>query len=89
MNQSFNSTGRISLSANSVPKMIYTDGKSYLDFYSIRQLCGGERIAKTTLFCMLNSLPNLDENKIKYRNRAYYDETFIIIHLKHLIGELM
>lgn len=87
MNQSINSTGRISLSANSVPKMIYTDGKSYLDFYSIRQLCG-EQMAKTTLFYLLNSLPNLDDNKIKYRNRSYYDETFIIIHLKQLIGEL-
>lgn len=85
MDQTFNSTGRISLANNVVPKLLFTDGKTYLDFYSVRQLCGGEAIAKTTLFCLLKELPNVEENMIRYRNRAYYEETFILVSLKNLI----
>ena len=85
MNQSFNSTNRIYLAENIVPRLIFTDGESYLDFNSIRHLCGGENIAKTTLFCIIKELPNVEENMIKYRNRSYYEETFILIHLKNLI----
>jgi hypothetical protein len=85
MNQTFNSTGRISLANNVVPRLLYTNGKSYLDFYSIKQICGGEAIAKTTLFCLLKELPNLEENMITYRNRSYYEETFILISLRNLI----
>jgi hypothetical protein len=85
MDQTFNCTGRISLANNVVPRLLYTNGKSYLDFYSIKQICGGEAIAKTTLFCLLKELPNLEENMIKYRNRAYYEETFILVSLKNLI----
>lgn len=85
MDQTFNSTGRISLRQNTVPRLENTDGKYYLDFNSVRELCGGERIAKTTLFCYLKQLPNVEENMIRYRNRAYYDETFILVQLKNLI----
>jgi hypothetical protein len=85
MDQTFNSTGRISLANNVVPRLLYTNGKSYLDFYSIKQICGGEAIAKTTLFCLLKELPNLEENMITYRNRSYYEETFILISLRNLI----
>lgn len=85
MDQSFNTTGRISLAIDVVPRLLYTNGKAYLDFYSIRQICGGEAVAKTTLFCLLKELPNVEENMIKYRNRSYYEETFILIQLKNLI----
>jgi len=85
MDQSFNSTGIISLAVNVVPRLVFTDGKAYLDFYSIRKLCGGEAVAKTTLFCLLKELPNVDENMIRYRNRSYFEETYILIHLKNLI----
>jgi hypothetical protein len=85
MDQIFNSTGRISLADNIVPRLLYTDGKTYLDFYSVRQLCGGEAIAKTTLFCLLKELPNVEENMLRYRNRAYYEETFILVSLRNLI----
>ena len=85
MDQSFNKTGRISLAEHVVPRLLYTDRKAYLDFYSIRQICGGEAVAKTTLFCLLKELPNVEENMIKYRNRSYYEETFILIQLKNLI----
>jgi hypothetical protein len=85
MDQTFNSTGRISLANNVVPKLLFTDGKTYLDFYSVRQLCGGEAIAKTTLFCLLKELPNVEENMIRYRNRVYYEETFILVSLRNLI----
>ena len=85
MNQSFNATGKISLAEHVVPRLLFTDGKAYLDFYSIRQICGGEAVAKTTLFCLLKELPNVDENMIRYRNRSYFEETYILIHLKNLI----
>ena len=85
MDQSFSSTGRISLAYDVVPRLLYTDGKTYLDFHSIKQICGGEAIAKTTLFCLLKELPNLEENMIKYRNRSYFEETYILVHLKNLI----
>jgi hypothetical protein len=61
------------------------DGKYYLDFNSVRELCGGERIAKTTLFCLVKQLPNVEENMMRYRNRAYFEETYILVQLKHLI----
>jgi hypothetical protein len=85
MSESFNSNNRIYLAENVVPRLIFTDGKSYLDFNSIRQLCGGDNIAKTTLFCLIKDLPNVDENMIRYRNRSYFEETFVLIQLKHLI----
>jgi hypothetical protein len=85
MDQSFNTTGRISLAEHVVPRLLFTDGKSYLDFYSIRQICGGQAVAKTTLFCLLKELPNVEQNMIKYRNRSYYEESFILIQLKNLI----
>ena len=85
MNQTFSSTGRISLRQNTVPRLEFLDGKHYLDFNSIRELCGGERIAKTTLFCYLKQLPNVAENMIRYRNRAYYEETYILVQMKNLI----
>ena len=85
MNETISSTSRIYLAEHLVPRLIFTDGKSYLDFNSIRQLCGGDNIAKTTLFCMIKALPNVDGNTIKYRNRSYFDETFILIQMKDLI----
>lgn len=85
MDQTFNSTGKIFLAEHVVPRLLFTDGKAYLDFYSIRQICGGEAVAKTTLFCLIKELPNLEQNMIKYRNRSYYEETFILIQLKNLI----
>ncbi len=85
MDQSFNSTGKISLAIDVVPRLLYTNGKTYLDFYSIRKICGGEAIAKTTLFCLLKELPNLQVHSIKYRNRTYIEEHFVLIQLKHLI----
>jgi len=85
MDQSFNTTGRISLAEHVVPRLLFTDGKSYLDFYSIKQICGGEAVAKTTLFCLLKDLPNVEQNMIKYRNRSYYEESFVLIQLKNLI----
>lgn len=85
MSGTFNTTGRISLANDVVPRLLYTDGKSYLDFHSIKQICGGESIPKTTLFCLLKELPNVEENMIKYRNRSYFEETFILINLKNLI----
>jgi hypothetical protein len=85
MSEIFNTTGRITLAEHLIPKLLYTDGKVYLDFYSIRQLCGGEAIAKTTLFYYIKELPDLDQHMIKYRNRSYYQETFILIQLKNLI----
>ena len=85
MDQPFNTTSRISLANDVVPRLLYTDGKSYLDFHSIKQICGGEAVAKTTLFCLLKELPNVEENMIKYRNRSYYEETYILIQLKNLI----
>jgi len=85
MNQTISSTGRISLRQNAVPRLENIDGKYYLDFNSIRELCGGERIAKTTLFCYLKQLPNVQESMIRLRNRAYYEETFILVQLKDLI----
>lgn len=85
MNQSFNATGKISLAEHVVPRLLFTDGKSYLDFHSIKHICGGEGIPKTTLFCLLKELPNVEENMIKYRNRSYFEETFILINLKNLI----
>jgi hypothetical protein len=85
MNQTINSTGRISLRQNAVPRLEFMDGKYYLDFNSVRELCGGERIAKTTLFCLVKQLPNVEENMMRYRNRAYFEETYILVQLKHLI----
>lgn len=85
MNQPFNSNSRIYLANNIVPRLLYTDGKSYLDFHSIKQICGGDNIAKTTLFYTIKDLPNVEDNMIKYRNRSYYEETFVLIHLKHII----
>jgi hypothetical protein len=79
------STGRISLAENVVPRLLFTDGNTYLDFYSIRQLCGGEVMAKTTLFCLLKELPNLEEHMIRYRNRSYYNQHYVLIQLRHLI----
>ena len=85
MDQPFKTTSRISLANDVVPRLLYTDGKTYLDFHSIKQICGGESIPKTTLFCLLKELPNVEENIIKYRNRSYYEETYILIQLKNLI----
>ncbi len=85
MDQSFNSTGKISLAIDVVPRLLYTNGKTYLDFYSIRKICGGEAIAKTTLFCLLKELPNVQESTIRYRNKTYIEEHFVLIQLKHLI----
>lgn len=85
MDQTFNSTGRISLRQNTVPRLEYTDGKYYLDFNSIRELCGGERIAKTTLFCHLKQLPNLENHMIKLRNKAYYEQTFVLVQMRNFI----
>jgi hypothetical protein len=85
MNETFNSTGKICISQNAVPRLLFTDGKTYLDFFSIKQICGGENIAKTTLFCILKELPGIEENMIRYRNRSYYEETFILVQLKYLI----
>lgn len=85
MDQPFHSSGRISLANDVVPRLLYTNGKSYLDFHSIKLICGGESIPKTTLFCLLKELPNVEENMIKYRNRSYYEETFILVHLRNLI----
>jgi hypothetical protein len=85
MTQTISSTGKISLRQNTVPRLEFLDGKHYLDFNSIRVLCGGEKIAKTTLFCYLKQLPNVEENTIRYRNRAYYSETFILVSLRNLI----
>ena len=85
MNQTISSEGRISLRQNAVPRLEFVDGKHYLDFNSVRELCGGDSIAKTTLFYQIKELPNIDENMIKYRNRSYYEETYILIHLRDLI----
>jgi hypothetical protein len=85
MTQTISSTGQIKLKQYSVPRLEFVDGKHYLDFNSIRVLCGGEKIAKTTLFCYLKQLPNVEENTIRYKNRAYYSETFILVTLRNLI----
>jgi hypothetical protein len=85
MNQTISSAGRISLRQNTVPRLEFVDGKYYLDFNSVREICGGDRIARTTLFCLLKQLPNVEENMIRYRNRAYYEETFILVSLRNLI----
>lgn len=85
MNQTFNTTGRISLNPNVVPKLLYTDGLLYLDFFSIRQICAGGLVPKTSLYCILKELPMLEQKMVKYRNRNYYLESFILLELKHLI----
>ena len=85
MNQTISSNGQLALKQHSVPRLEFVDGKHYLDFHSVKEICGGEKIAKTTLFCHLKQLPNIKENMIRYRNRAYYEETFVLIQLKTLI----
>lgn len=85
MNRTVNSNQQITLTQNVVPRLQFTTGKYYLDFYSIQELCRKKKIARTTLFRYLKGLPNLDQHVIKYRNRSYFDETFILVHLKNLI----
>jgi hypothetical protein len=85
MNQTISSTGEIKLRQFSVPRLEFIDGKHYLDFNSVWELCGREKIAKTTLFCLLKKLPNVDENMIRYRNRAYFEEKFTLVSLRNLI----
>ena len=85
MNQSISSNGQIILTENiSVPRLEFK-GLYYLDTYSIRNLIGEERIAKTTLYCLIQELPQLKDHTLIYRNRKYFEEVYIKALLKHLI----
>jgi hypothetical protein len=80
MNQTISSTGLIKLPNNKFPRLEF-EGRFYLDFYTILRLIG-EKMPRTTLFCLLKKLPFANENLITYRNKNYYCQTFIQIHLR-------
>ncbi len=84
MNETISSTGLIKLQNNKFPRLEF-EGKYYLDFYTILGLIG-EIIPRTTLFCLLKKLPYLNDSVITYRNKKYYCQVFINIHLRHLFS---
>ena len=85
MNQTISSTGLIKMHETlDVPRLEF-QGKYYLDSFSIRKIIGEDKIAKTTLFYLLDALPNKEQFMIKHRNKHFYCQTYIEIHLRDLI----
>ncbi len=85
MNQTISSTGQIKINDNlGLPRLEFM-GKYYLDSYSIRKIIGEDKIAKTTLFYLLDALPFKEQFMIKHRNKHFYCQTYIEIHLRDLI----
>ena len=83
MNETISSTGLIKLQNNKFPRLEF-EGKYYIDFYTILGLIG-EKIPRTTLFYLLKKLPFVNENVITYRNKKFYCQIFIQIHLRNYL----
>ena len=72
-------TGRISIELKA-PRMMF-DGKCYLDFSTIREITG---INHSKLYRKLHQLKDLKIHSISYKNRIFFEESFILTHFLYL-----
>jgi hypothetical protein len=80
----FQKTGRLIISSDTM-KIAYK-GRYYLDFTTICEICSGN-IGKTKLFELLKKIEGIEQNKVNYKNRIFYEEGFVLINLRYYILE--
>lgn len=73
-------TNRINAEIN-VPRLLIND-KFYLDFSSLMELT---KLNRSKLYRMLQQINGLNLHSLKYKNRLYLEEQFILLYFRFLL----